>query len=148
MKQFIIRYLNNRAEYYSIVIDRCPQAAFTDQLKSATFPFEESDEVLKQIETVEDSVLEEAIPSALLLDDLLKKPTTGQQLAKTVVSIRDILRDSDRIENIGYSLFEILEKQELSLKDLWTDLAKRRQSCLMNVLKLRDDLEFHRLRLP
>ncbi|MBU0692638.1 hypothetical protein KKC97_05385 [bacterium] len=148
MKQFIFRYLGNRFDYYSGLIERIPYAAFANALKTATFPFEESDEVVKEVENLEDSALQEAIPESLLLDDLLKKSGVGQQLSRTIVSMRGALSTSERIENIGFLLFDALSKQELTNSPVWSAVALKRRASLMNILQLRDDLDFHRLRLP
>ena len=147
MKQFIIRYLENRSEFYSILLERIPSTIFAEALKTATYPFEESDEVVKEIEEYEDSSLQQILPEALLLDDLLKKTGVGEQLARTVVSVREALSTSERIETIGYMLFEALSKQELTVSTLFATIAKNRQCTFLNILQLRDDLDFHRLRL-
>jgi len=148
MKQFIIKYLNNRSDFYLLLGERIPNPTFHDSLKTATFPFEESDAVVNELEKFDDSLAELAIPQALLLDDLLKKQNVGQQLAKKTISIRETLIAAERIESIGYVLFEALSKQDLTISLRMTEIAERRQKCLLNILQLRDDLDFHRFRLP
>ncbi len=147
MKHFIVRYLDNRSKFYTILLERIPSTIFVEALKTATSPFEESDAVVKEIEEYEDSSLQLAVPKALMLDDLLKKSGIGQQLAKRTVSIKEALSTSERIEMIGYTLFEALSKQELTDSQYITTVALNRQRCLLNILQLRDDLDFHRLRL-
>lgn len=129
-------------------MQRIPYETFANALKSAIYPFEESDEVVQKIENSEDSALEIALPKSLLTDDLLKKSGVGQQFAKTTVSMREVLGTSERIESMGYIIFDTLAKQELTLSPLWADMAARRHGSLMKILQLRDDLDFHRLRLP
>jgi len=140
-------YLENRAEFYSTLFPRIVSEKFAAEFEKAILPLRESNELLQKLQSAGGVGDSTADMDALMLDDLLKKPGVGQQLAKTTTSVRETLKNSERIEMIGYTWFEVLSKQELKNQIGLSALASSRLSCLTNILRLRDEMDFHRLRL-
>jgi hypothetical protein len=140
-------YLDNRADFYSTLLPSIVSEIFAAELERAISPLRESDGLVHSIQLMHGLESLPGYPEALLLDDLLKKPGYGHQLAKITTSIREALRNSERIELIGYSWFQALSKQELIDFTSLETMASSRKRCFMNILKLRDELDFHRLRL-
>jgi hypothetical protein len=140
-------YLENRAEFYATLLPRVVSEIFAVALEKAVSPLQDSDELVQSIQLMQDLESLPGYPEALPLDDLLKKPGFGLQLAKTTTSVREALKNSERIELIGYTWFQTLSKQSLTNSASLEALASSRLHCLSNILKLRDEMDFHRLRL-
>ena len=140
-------YLENRAEFYSTLLPRVVSETFAVALEKAVSPLRESDDLVQTIQLMHDPEPLPGYPEALPLDDLLKKPGFGRQLAMITTSVREALKNSERIELMGYTWFQALSKQNLTNSIKWESLSSSRLECLMNILKLRDEMDFHRLRL-
>jgi hypothetical protein len=140
-------YLENRVNFYSTLLPRVASEKFAVALETAIAPLRESDELVHTIQLMHDLKDLPGYPDALPLDDLLKKPGFGQQLAKITISVHEVFRISERIELIGHAWFQALSKQDLTNIVSLEALATSRLNCLQRILKLRDEMDFHRLRL-
>jgi hypothetical protein len=140
-------YLENRAEFYSSLLPRVVSEVFAVELERAVSPLRESDELVHNIQLIHDFESMPDFLNVLLLDDLLKKAGFGHQLARTTTSVREVLRNSERIELIGNTWFQALSKQDITNSQSLEALASSRLRCFMNILRLRDVMDFHRLRL-
>jgi hypothetical protein len=92
--------------------------------------------------------LDEDLVSALMLRDLLKKPGWGIMFGRTVISAEDGLARAQQVEETGIILFMMLERNLTAdtRNEMSSELA-RRKLALANLIRLDDDLRYHRLRL-
>jgi len=145
LRDSLLNYLGNRAEFYDTLLPRIPLLRWRDALREAVGGIEPEPET----ETAARSLTTETLPNgdfaqALALRDLLKKPGSGRALARTVISIEEALERSEMVEETGMLLFDHLAAGQQESGATFDAEAERRRAALSAVLRLSDDLRYRR----
>jgi hypothetical protein len=108
MNEYIRNYLQNRADFYTVLLPRILPPAFREQLASAVMPLAAPDSLLQIMDTFVFPDKDAEIFRGLILHDLLKKNTFGSASGRTAISYDDALQRSVAIEEFGTLLFRRL----------------------------------------
>ncbi|RPH94974.1 hypothetical protein EHM69_05900 [candidate division KSB1 bacterium] len=106
--------------------------------------FEIPPELDAALETISTDPSADGFTILLGLRDLLKKPAAGRALGRTVISFEETLQASEFVEETGLILFNHLAQSYPPFSSLFAAEAVRRQSALASLLRLQDDLRYHR----
>ena len=139
-------YLHNRAEFYQTLLSRLPEEILRARLADELEPFAADALLLRAVEQLP-ATPDGTLLSALMLRDLLKKSGCGAALARTSISVDDALNNAQRVEEAGVLLFSLLARRENSPANVFGQELAVREKALASLIRLDDELRYHRLRL-
>ncbi len=139
LRAYAQNYLKNRTDFYSALLPRIPHLRLRELLEQAVQPVSGDDTLISSLGNLPSEEPSEFV-SALGLRDLLKKPNFGAAWGKTTISFEEALARSEIVEETGMILFRALGAS-------FESEAVRREAALAEVLRLTDDLRYHKLPL-
>ena len=146
LPDMIRNYLGNRQNFYETLLTRLPEALIRKRMEAAVAPLSTDGELnpppSAQLGEAEDEFL-----TSLMTLDLMKKPTYGFALGRTTISIDEALDRAMIIEEMGIVLFAHLTEKYGSVQHRFTREMEQRKHTLANLLRLHDELRYHRLSL-
>lgn len=145
LKDFALNYLKNRSDFYAVLLPRIPDEGQRGLLGAAVQPVRTDEQVIGSL----DQLIGE--PDEFLrafgLRDMLKKPGFGTAWGRTTISFEEALARSGIVEETGLILFESLAALCPSWADVLVEQVRLRKSALAALLRLDDDLRYHKLTL-
>lgn len=142
----IENYVINRCDFYTVVKERLRQKEILEALETAVEPVQSAHHTGIQAAVVSPLVLSD-YESALLLRDIYKKPVFGQQRAKTVVSVGDLLQAAQDVEEAGLLLFRHLTHLGDIARKTFQPMEQFHEERLSRLIELADRLRYHRMKL-
>jgi hypothetical protein len=142
----IRNYLGNRQGFYETMLTRLPERAFRERMETEVAPLSAGRELDPALLALSEGA-EPGFLGSLKTLDLMKKPTCGFTLGRTTISIDEALHRAMTIEQLGTILFAHLAEEHPLLQHLFAPEMERRKRTLANLLRLHDELRYHRLSL-
>jgi hypothetical protein len=149
IRSLIQTYLQNRAEFYRVLLSRIPDAGQRKALEEATSPADAPLELTAAVESLPDGASDDDLLRALGLRDALKKAGFGFAFGRTAISTTDSVQRAQSIEETGVIVFSYLLAGCPSFSDVFqSELRRRRAALIALLLKLEDSLRYHRFLPP
>ena len=146
LKDAVLNYLHNRADFYEAMLSRLPDAGLKSRIQSGVEPITAGPLLLDAVGNLPGEHSDELI-DALMLLDLLKKRGFGTALGQTTVSVDEAFEHALQIEQTGLVLLSELQTVIGSANSILLRERESRKQALANLIRLNDELRYHRLRL-
>lgn len=146
LPQAVSLYLQNRAGFYETLLSRLPEEVLRARMTKDLQPFAAGSDLMQALEQLP-AKPDDVLLSALMLKDLLKKSGSGAAMARISISVEDALNNAQRVENTGVLLFSPLARCTDSAHSLFAEELAAREGALACLIRLEDELRYHRLRL-
>jgi hypothetical protein len=137
-------YVQNRAEFYAVLLPRVPDARQRAALEAATAPSDSPPALMAAIESLPGRASDDDLQRALGLRDTLKKAGFGRAFGRTAISTMEALQRAQSIEETGVLLFEHLQAAYPSFTEVFQAELRHRREALGALLRLEDSLRYHR----
>lgn len=144
LRELTRTYVQNRAEFYAVLLPRIPDARQRTALEAAAAPTDSPSALMAAIESLPESASDDDLQRALGLRDTLKKAGFGQAFGRTAISTIEALQRAQSIEETGMILFEHLQAAYPTFTEVFRDELRRRRAALAALLRLEDSLRYHR----
>lgn len=142
----IAKYVVNRCDFYTIALKRLRDGTISALVHEAVDPIDSGDPDKPNLPLIE-SLISSDYENTLLLRDIYKKSTYGNQRARTVISMSELFKASEDFEESGLLLYRHLCHLGDLHKATYHAMEQFHEQRLLRLIELEDKVRYHRLRL-